>query len=137
MKVERILAATDFSRSAESAVQRAAWLARNCGATLEIAHSIDLPILPEAWRKLVEGEGFTEEELRAQAQVRLDQLATALALDSGITPGTLIFSEKPSQALAEFARGRTLVMATHSVAAMRMAGRVLWLPQGKIEEARA
>ena len=103
MKVERILAATDFSRSAESAVQRAAWLARNCGATLEIAHSIDLPILPEAWRKLVEGEGFTEEELRAQAQVRLDQLATTLALDSGITPGTLIFSGKPSQALAEFA----------------------------------
>jgi hypothetical protein len=29
------------------------------------------------------------------------------------------------QALAEFARGRTLIMATHSPAAMRMAGRVL------------
>ena len=33
-------------------------------------------------------------------------------------------------ALAEFARGRTLVLATHSPAAMRMAGKVLWLPQG-------
>ncbi|MEP6906726.1 MAG: thiol reductant ABC exporter subunit CydD [Pseudoxanthomonas sp.] len=35
-------------------------------------------------------------------------------------------------ALTTFARGRTLVMATHSVAAMRMAGQVLWLPEGTI-----
>lgn len=37
-------------------------------------------------------------------------------------------------ALAEFARGRTLVLATHSPAAMRMAGKVLWLPEGVIVE---
>ena len=37
-------------------------------------------------------------------------------------------------ALAEFARGRTLVLATHSPAAMRMAGKVLWLPEGVIAE---
>ncbi|MET1162438.1 MAG: ATP-binding cassette domain-containing protein, partial [Pseudoxanthomonas sp.] len=35
-------------------------------------------------------------------------------------------------ALMEFARGRTLVLATHSAAAMRMAGRILWLPEGNI-----
>jgi ATP-binding cassette subfamily C protein CydD len=35
-------------------------------------------------------------------------------------------------ALTEFARGRMLVLATHSPAAMRMAGRVLWLPQASI-----
>ena len=38
-------------------------------------------------------------------------------------------------ALAEFARGRMLVLATHSPAAMRMAGRVLWLPGGSITAA--
>ena len=38
-------------------------------------------------------------------------------------------------ALAEFARGRTLVLATHSPAAMRMAGQVLWLPDGVISPA--
>ncbi len=38
-------------------------------------------------------------------------------------------------ALAEFARGRTLVMATHSPAAMRMTGKVLRLPEGVIVEA--
>ncbi len=43
-------------------------------------------------------------------------------------------------ALEAFCRGRTLVMATHSDAAMRMAGQCLWLPQGRLQpagEARA
>jgi ATP-binding cassette subfamily C protein CydD len=35
-------------------------------------------------------------------------------------------------ALAEFAHGCMLVLATHSPAAMRMAGRVLWLPEGSM-----
>ncbi|GAB2509006.1 thiol reductant ABC exporter subunit CydD [Pseudoxanthomonas sangjuensis] len=39
-------------------------------------------------------------------------------------------------ALDAFARGRILVLATHSAAAMRMAGRVLRLPEGRIEAAR-
>ena len=39
------------------------------------------------------------------------------------------------QSLARFARGRCLVMATHSPAAMRMAGRVLQLPQGVLANA--
>lgn len=38
-------------------------------------------------------------------------------------------------ALVRFARGRTLVLATHSTAAMRMAGQVLWLPEGTITQA--
>ena len=38
-------------------------------------------------------------------------------------------------ALAEFAHGRTLVLATHSPAALRMAGQVLWLPDGVISPA--
>jgi ATP-binding cassette, subfamily C, bacterial CydD len=38
-------------------------------------------------------------------------------------------------ALAEFAHGRTLVLATHSPAAMRMVGQVLWLPDGVISPA--
>jgi ATP-binding cassette, subfamily C, bacterial CydD len=38
-------------------------------------------------------------------------------------------------ALAEFAHGRTLVVATHSPVAMRMAGQVLWLPDGVMSPA--
>ncbi len=40
-------------------------------------------------------------------------------------------------ALADFARGRTLVMATHSPAAMRMAGKALRLPEGVFVETGA
>ncbi|RZA35623.1 MAG: thiol reductant ABC exporter subunit CydD [Lysobacteraceae bacterium] len=40
-------------------------------------------------------------------------------------------------ALADFSQGRTLVMATHSAAAMRMAGRVMWLPEGAVRDAGA
>ncbi|MGH8025975.1 MAG: thiol reductant ABC exporter subunit CydD [Pseudoxanthomonas sp.] len=40
-------------------------------------------------------------------------------------------------ALAEFARGRSLVLATHSPAVMRMAGQVLRLPEGVIGPAEA
>lgn len=38
--------------------------------------------------------------------------------------------------LARFAHGRTLVLATHSHAAMRMAGKVLWLPEAVMADAR-
>lgn len=38
-------------------------------------------------------------------------------------------------ALAEFAHGRTLVLATHSLVAMRMVGQILWLPGGAISPA--
>lgn len=38
--------------------------------------------------------------------------------------------------LARFAHGRTLVLATHSRAAMRMAGKVLWLPEAIMADAR-
>lgn len=41
------------------------------------------------------------------------------------------------RALAGFSQGRTLVMATHSATAIRMAGRVLWLPEGVIRDAGA
>jgi ATP-binding cassette subfamily C protein CydD len=41
------------------------------------------------------------------------------------------------RALDAFARGRILVVATHGAAAMRMAGRVLRLPEGRIDAAGA
>lgn len=36
-------------------------------------------------------------------------------------------------ALSDFAQGRTLIIATHSDAVMRMAGQVLWLPEGRCQ----
>jgi nucleotide-binding universal stress UspA family protein len=104
MKVERIVAATDFSRSAEAATRRAALLAKAGGAALEVVHAIYLPPLAETWRKLVEGEGITEERLRANAATRLNELAANLAKRTGLTPTTRVLTGKSAPALAEWAR---------------------------------
>lgn len=104
MKADRIVAATDFSRTAESATRRAALLAKAGGAQLEVIHAIYLPPLAETWRKLVEGEGITEDRLRAAAVERLAQLAGDLARRTGVTPETRVLEGKPSLALAEWAK---------------------------------
>lgn len=106
MKVELIVAATDFSRAAESATRRAALLARTDGASLEIVHAIYLPPLAETWRKLVAGEGITEERLRAGAAERLARLAADLARRTGVTPETRVLDGKPALALAQWAKER-------------------------------
>jgi nucleotide-binding universal stress UspA family protein len=116
MKVQRILAATDFSRTAEAATRRAALLAKAGGAALEIAHVIYLPPLAETWRKLVEGEGITEQGVQERAAARLAEQAADLAKRTGVTPATRVLSGKPAQALADWARevaGDLIVIGAH------------------------
>lgn len=105
MEIKRMLAATDFSRHAESAVRRAALLAKAGGATLEIVHALYMPPLVGSWRKLIEGEGITEDALSAKATARLDELAASLAKRLEVAPpATRVLSGKPAQALAAWAR---------------------------------
>lgn len=104
MEVRHILAATDFSRSAEGAVRRAALLASAGGAALEVAHSVYLPPLAEAWRKLVEGEGITEEKLCAHADARLAELIKDLAERTGVAATPRVLRGRPSLTLADWAR---------------------------------
>jgi nucleotide-binding universal stress UspA family protein len=105
MAVERILTATDFSRSAEAAVRRAALLAQATGAALEVAHAVHLRPLSGAWRQLAAGEGITEERILADAAARLDALAAEVAERTGApAPATRVLRGRPSLALAERAR---------------------------------
>jgi len=104
MKVQRILAATDFSPTADAAVRRAALLAKAGGATLDIAHSFHAPPLAEAWRKLVEQEGITEDVVRARTAERMAALAADIVKRTGVTPGTHLLSGKPPVALAQWAK---------------------------------
>ena len=94
--------------------------------------------LPQGLDTLIGERGFGlsggEARLIALARVFLRD-PQLLLLDE---PTAFLDSETEASllaALAEFARGRTLVLATHSRAAMRMAGKVLWLPEGAILEA--
>lgn len=104
MNVQRILAATDFSPTADSAVRRAALLAKAGGATLDIVHSVYAPPLAEAWRKLVEKEGITEEAVRAKAAERMEALAADIVKRTGVAPSTHLLSGKPPVALAQWAK---------------------------------
>jgi nucleotide-binding universal stress UspA family protein len=116
MKVERIVAATDFSRSAESATRRAALLAKADGAALEMVHAMHLPPLAETWRKLVEGEGITEDKLRASAVERLAAQAADLARRTGVMPECRVLDGKPAPALAQWAQERAadlIVVGAH------------------------
>jgi len=103
MKVRHIIAATDFSHTAEEALRRAALLAKTCGATLQIVHALYEPPLADAWRKLVEGEGITETSMRARASARLEQLADNLEKRTAVRPAAEVIAGKPAQAVAAWA----------------------------------
>lgn len=103
MEFKRMLAATDFSRTAEAASRRAALLAKASDASLEIVHSIYLPPLAETWRKLIEGEGVTEEKLKQNAAARLAEQAADVAKRTGVVPTHRVLSGKAAPALAEWA----------------------------------
>ncbi|MBS3935102.1 MAG: universal stress protein [Sulfuritalea sp.] len=105
MKVERILTATDFSRSAEAAVRRAALLAQATGAALEIVHAVHLNAFSGVWRKLAADEGLTEARVLGDAARRLDDLAADVVERTGAArPATRVLHGRPPLALAEQAR---------------------------------
>lgn len=103
MKVRHIIAATDFSHTAEEAARRAALLAKACGATLQIVHALYEPPLAETWRKLVEREGITEESVRVRAAARLNDLADSLKKRTTVCPAVQVIDGKPAQAVSTFA----------------------------------
>lgn len=103
MTVQRILAATDFSHTAEGASRRAALLAKACDATLQVVHVLYEPPLAATWRKLVEGEGITADRVRAHATTHLSELADSLEKRTGVRPAVQVIDGKPAQAVAAWA----------------------------------
>lgn len=102
--IERIMATTDFSHGAESAVRRAALLAKALGATVEIVHAAYLPPLEEVWRKLAETEGISDETLLKTAAARLDGLAADLEKRFGFRPAARVLRGRAPLVLACWAR---------------------------------
>lgn len=103
MKIERIVAATDFSRSAEAAIHRATLLAQRADARLDVLHAINLSPLRGAWRKFVEGEGVSEARLHEAATARMAQFVADLQARTGMLPHSQIVSGKPEQVVASWA----------------------------------
>ena len=74
MKIQRILAATDFSEHGGHAVRRAALLAAQSGATLRLLHA--LPGAALTWALLRYSGTEAESSLRDAAQMLLGEVPT-------------------------------------------------------------
>lgn len=102
--IQRVMAATDFSHGAQSAVRRAVLLAKAFGATVEIVHAAHLPLLDEVWSKLAEKEGISEDTLLKTAAGRLGELAADLERRFGLRPASRVLRGRAQQVLAGWAR---------------------------------
>ena len=99
--INRILTATDFSERAEAAVQRAAMLAADNGATLELLHVInDLP-LTQAKRVLAAMPDGLENQIMKPVREHLEKLAGDLRKQYNISVETNIVTGRPGTAIAE------------------------------------
>ncbi len=100
-RTNRILAATDFSERAEAAVSRAAMLAADNNATLELLHVIyDLP-LTRASRVLATLPDGLENQIMKPVSEHLEKLAGDLRKRHGISVETSIVTGRPAAAIAE------------------------------------
>jgi universal stress protein E len=108
MLFNNLLAATDFSANAERAVQRAALLAKQHGATLHLIHVVPTLSWTMFGRALVEHPLVTEKNLFRAAKERLANLAEDCADRYGIDVQPHVDIGRPYQHIAEY-------VATHGI----------------------
>ncbi len=113
-----ILTATDFSETAETALDWAAELARLQGARLELVHAVAVP--PALPGFVPPGPAF-DEEVRAAARSRLDETAARLR-GAGIEVTPYLAMGTPSQMIvrrAEELNAAAIVMGTRGLTGLR------------------
>ena len=96
---ETIVAATDFSRPGNRAVDCAAVLAKANQAPLVLAHVVAPVTVPPQWRSYIEG---VAQEAGAEARTRLEQMAAALPQTT--PPRVVVTVGRPADAIADIAQ---------------------------------
>jgi nucleotide-binding universal stress UspA family protein len=86
-RLHTLLAATDFSDPSRDAALRAAMLARQTGAKLELLHVMESSALNELRRLIGEDGEALQKRLRLQAQGTLSQLAAEISDPLGVRCG--------------------------------------------------
>ena len=126
--VRRILAATDFSRASDLALQRAARLAHQFGARLTLLHVLPASPLGEAWELLA---GIFQDnpsvsdgtEARSTAEAELAHRAERLASEYRLEIGTQVLDGRAARQIAEHAREQAdidlIVIGAHGQHALR------------------
>lgn len=113
-----ILAATDFSETAEAALDWASELARLHGARLELIHAV---AVPPSLPGFVPPAPILDEEVRAAAQARLGEAAVRLR-ETGGEVSTHLGMGTPSQVIlsrAEELPAAAIVMGTRGLTGLR------------------
>jgi nucleotide-binding universal stress UspA family protein len=95
-----LLSATDLSAPAHHTVQRAAMLAQQIGAKLELVHALDKNELNELLRLLSEEGKEWQESIRSQARESLSQLADNISGQFGIRAGYHLVEGKVLESIA-------------------------------------
>lgn len=111
MLINKLLAATDFSASAERAIQRAALLAKQHGAILHLMHVVPTLTWTMFGRALVEHPLVTEKNLFDAAKERLSNLAEDCAARYGISVQSHVDIGRPYQRIAEYVTRHEIDMA--------------------------
>ena len=100
MSLHTLLAATDLSAPSRHTAQRAAILAQQIGAKLELVHVLDKNELNELLRLLGEKGKLWQERIRSQVQESLTQLADNISEQFGINVGRHLVEGKVLESIA-------------------------------------
>lgn len=83
-----LLVPTDLSTAARHAAQRAAMLARQCGASVELLHVIESGALAQLAQMLADADSDVAPRIVAKAKADLATLARDIQATYGVTPAT-------------------------------------------------
>ena len=96
-----LLVATDLSAPSRHTAQRAAMLAQQIGARLELVHVLDKNELDKLLRLLTEKGEELQERIRSQARGSLSQLADNISEQFGISAGCHLVEGKVLESIAK------------------------------------
>ena len=116
--IRRILAPIDFSERAEAALKHAVALAEPFGATIDVLHAVDVPVLPEFYDTGLLGATPDLVERSRDSLGRIIEHVVPAALRGEI----LVEVDVPATAIVDAARNREtdlIVMATHGLTGMK------------------
>lgn len=115
-QVKTIVAATDLSRPALEAARRAALIARDHGARLELLHVIPHPFVSDSWNQILFALKLDERHFREAAARQLGEQAQRIQVETTIAPDIHIAEGKPFAEIAarsRAVRADLLVVGAH------------------------
>jgi nucleotide-binding universal stress UspA family protein len=121
-RLHTLLAATDLSAPSRHAALRAAMLARETGARLELLHILESSALNELQQLFGEGGAALQERLRAQAREALAQLAADIGEPQGVSAGQHLMEGAVLESIitqADILDASLLILGAHGAGFMR------------------